>query len=445
MSKKIFVLDTNIIINDPKSVFNFEEHEIVIPFVVLEEIDKFKKSMDKLGFSARMFSKIIDDLREKGDLFKGVVVNSKKGKLRVMPNSEIDGKLDLTIKDNLIINSALKLKEENPKKQIIIVSQDVLMRVKADSLGISAESYTTDAVDINCVPKGYRDVIVSGDIIDTLFTKKFLEEYELNIDDKYPNEYFNLKNSENNNQQAICRYDKTKNQFIPLNNTKSVCGIKPKSIEQKIALDMLLNPDIKMVSLIGLPGSGKTLLSMAVGMEEVLLNGKYNKLSITKSVIPMGGKNNEIGFLPGDINNKMIPHLAGIIDNLEYIFNMNSNVFNTGKMNFKNIDDILDSGYLQIEALAFMRGRSISNHYIVFDETQNVDVLTLKTTLSRLGEGSKIIILGDPSQIDNPFLSLENNGLIYATDKLKHSELTAHIIFSKCERSSFSKLVTECL
>lgn len=444
MSKKIFVLDTNVILSDPLSIFAFEDNDIIIPMIVLEELDKFKKDFTNIGFAARQFSREIDLLRQKGSLIEGVT-NSKGGLIKVIRLSKehLDNILSENEmnNDNIILATALHMQKTNFEQlPVIVVSRDINVRIKADVLGIQAETYTTDSVNMSTVSKGYEYLTVSSNIIDKLFKDGTLELNDLTLLSIHPNKYVILQSDEKPQHQGICRFDEKKNQFIKMKNLKSVLGIKPRNLEQKIAMDLLMNPDIKLVSLIGKAGCGKTLISLACTLNDVVNDGNYLKLNVARPITPMG---NDLGFLPGTLEEKLKPWTQPIIDNLDFI--MTENQSGIGKDNIVNVQDLFDDGTIKVEALTYIRGRSIPNQIILIDDSQNISAFEMKTIISRAGEGTKIILTGDPYQIDNPYLSLENNGLIYVIDKLKHSGITGHIVLEKGERSELANLAAEYL
>jgi len=449
MSKKTFILDTNVILSDPKSIFSFEENEVIIPLVVIEELDHFKKDTGRLGFVSRKFSRIIDYLRSKGDLIKGVA--TREGGTVKISNIKHEYlqkyELDLTIIDNIIISTACHYRD-SLDNDVILVSRDINVRIKGDILKVTSESYTTDDIDFNKIPIGYKELMVDPDVILEIHSSG---KITINIEDYpqiYPNEYFLLINNTNLQNQAVVKYSKLSgiDSFIKIKDYKSkknkISGINARSIEQNIAMDMLLDPNIKLVSLIGKAGTGKTMIALAVCLQEVLENRNYNKLSVARPVVTMG---NDIGFLPGDIKEKLAPYTQPIIDNLEYILFENNYQIGDSDYGFKNVGDVLDSDIVDIEALTYIRGRSIPNQLILLDESQNLTAHEIKTILSRVGEGTKIILTGDPDQIDSPYLTKDNNGLSFATSKLIHSELTAHIVLSKGERSDLANLVVDTL
>ena len=437
--KKFYVLDTNVILTEPDAIYNFEDNSVIIPMVVIEEIDKFKKDVGQLGFIARKFSREIDKLRQKGDLLEGVSINDG-GSIRIVQIEKENFKkydVDLNINDNIILCTACYIRD-TVKEKVVLVSRDTNVRIKADVLKLNSENYKNDLIEISNIKKGYRIISVDSEYIDNLHS---VDKMQLNTElvlDPYPNEYI-IFQSNTNKQSCIVRISKEGDEYFT-NKVKDykkqkVSGIKPRNIEQIITMDLLFNRDIKLVSLVGTAGSGKTLLSLAVMLDEVIKGGAYNKMAVARPIIPMG---KEIGFLPGTMEEKLKPWVQPIIDNLEFILMSTS-------FEFKNIGELMESELIQVEALMYMRGRSIPNQFILIDEAQNLSAFEIKTIISRVGEGTKIILTGDPYQIDNPYLTKDTNGLVYAVNKLLESEITGHVVLEKCERSELAELAVNKL
>ena len=436
--KKIFVLDTNVILSEPKSMFSFENNIIILPMVVLEEVDKFKKDMGRLGFTARKFSREIDSLRRRGSLIKGVKT-LEGGEVRILHLTTKDMAkydLDLSINDNIILATACYLKDKY-KRQVTLVSKDTNVRVKADILGLTAENHHTHNVNFTNVQKGYETISVNPELINEIYSSK--HEYVCvdsveEIKDYYENQYLLLKNASNEQQQVVVRC--SDGLLKPIANHKNISGIKGRNIEQKIAFDMLMNPDIKLINLIGQAGTGKTLLAIAAGLRQVIEDGLYDKLAVARPIHPLG---NDIGYLPGTMEEKMQFWMQPIVDNLEYIL-LSRNI-----PGIKKVEDLFESDLVHIEALTYIRGRSIPNQFIIIDEAQNLTPAEVKTIISRAGENTKIILTGDPMQIDSPYLTKENNGLVYCMDKMKGNSIVGHIFLEKCERSELADLAANLL
>lgn len=441
MAKKIFVLDTNVILSDPKAIFNFDEHDIVIPIVVVEELDKFKKDMNQIGLAARAFARHIETLRKRGKLVEGVTLeNGGSIRIDITGDIELPGpKLNTGYADNVILASAFKITKENPDREVTLVSKDVNLRIKADVLGIKADTYRNDTVNFNQLPKGYENLTVEGSLIDKIFESRKIPMSDLagtEFEQAHSNKFFMLTDKTNEQHQAVVRIDPFDKSLIPLKQFKDVWGLRARNFGQKLALDLLMDDRIKLVSLMGSAGTGKTLLALACGLQKCLDEGKYTKMLVARPIYPMG---KDIGFLPGTIEEKLKPWMQPVFDNLEYLLaGYDSSGF--GKMN-----DLLSSGVIEVEALTYIRGRSIPEQFIIVDEAQNLTPHEVKTIVSRVGENTKIVLTGDPYQIDNPYMNESNNGLSYIVDRFKDLSLAGHITLEKGERSALANAAAELL
>jgi len=446
MAKKIYVLDTSVCLTDFNAISHYGNNDIIIPLKVLDEIDNHKSRQDGVGVNARGFIRFLDSLREKGSLIKGVRIAKGKGLLKaadyevgVLPEG-----WDNSIPDNQIIATAITLTEEQrplarPRK-VIVVSRDINMRVKCDSIGLNAEDYVREQVvsDTTDIYTGFIAHLVDDQTIDQFYGDEeiFISNEEVKI---HPNEFIMLVSSSNEKRTAIARftgYNKPLVKVAECNSGKkkhSAWGVKPRNKEQSFGLNLLRDPNVPLVSLIGKAGSGKTLLALSAGLEQVLEGrGDYKHLIVSRSVQPMG---KDIGFLPGTMEEKMMPWIAPIRDNLKYLMG-NSN---------ETLDTYIEQGVIEIEALTYMRGRSIPNAYIIIDEAQNLTLHELKTIITRVGEGTKIVLTGDIEQIDNPYLDGVSNGLTYAIEKFKPYELSGHVTLVKGERSKIATLASKIL
>ena len=446
MAKKIYVLDTSVCLTDFNALSHYGNNDIIIPLKVLDEIDNHKSRQDGVGVNARGFIRFLDSLREKGSLIKGVRIAKGKGLLKaadyevgVLPEG-----WDNSIPDNQIIATAITLTEEQrpltrPRK-VIVVSRDINMRVKCDSIGLNAEDYVREQVvsDTIDIYTGFITHLVDDQTIDQFYGDEeiFISNEEVKI---HPNEFIMLVSSSNEKRTAIARftgYNKPLVKVAECNSGKkkhSAWGVKPRNKEQSFGLNLLRDPNVPLVSLIGKAGSGKTLLALSAGLEQVLEGkGDYKHLIVSRSVQPMG---KDIGFLPGTMEEKMMPWIAPIRDNLKYLMG-NSN---------ETLDTYIEQGVIEIEALTYMRGRSIPNAYIIIDEAQNLTLHELKTIITRVGEGTKIVLTGDIEQIDNPYLDGVSNGLTYAIEKFKPYELSGHVTLVKGERSKIATLASKIL
>lgn len=434
--KKTFVLDTCVFLSDPNCLKHFEDNDIVIPLKVLDEIDKNKARQDGAGFNARHVIRVLDVYRTKGSLFKGVSLGESKGKLFVKhyDTEGLPHDFDLSVPDNQIIATALTIKSEYKRKKVIVVSQDINMRVKCDSLGLLCEDYIAhDTVENKDeVFTGLTKYLVDEQVVDSFYSgeKIFADKDEIKL---HPNQYVMLVSNSNDKKTALARFFSYNDPLMKMYNTETVWGIDARNKEQTFALDLLMDPDVEVVSLIGQAGSGKTLLAVAAGLEQVLgEEAEYKKLIVSRPIQPLG---KDIGFLPGTLEEKMDPWLMPIKDNLEFLM---GNDRDTVKMYF-------EQGIIEIEAITYIRGRSITNAFIIIDEAQNLTRHELKTILTRVGEGTKIILTGDIEQIDNIYIDETSNGLTYAVEKFKEYDISGHITLQKGERSKVATLAAKIL
>ncbi|AIQ37278.1 hypothetical protein R50345_23195 [Paenibacillus sp. FSL R5-0345] len=441
---KIFVLDTNVLLHDPNSIFSFKEHEVVIPAVVLEEIDSKKRNADEIGRNARTVSRLLDGLRELGHLHSGVELEHG-GKLKVELNhrsfvkvQEMFGEVS---NDNRILAVALNYlieeKEKPDPRPVVLVSKDVLVRIKADVLGITPEDYLSDRTgDLNELYTGYQSLQVHPALIDEYYSHRSLTVKQLALSyPLYPHEFVILKDEIGTGKSALLKVNSDATRLDPLYlGNDSVWGISARNAQQRMALELLLNDEIPLVTITGKAGTGKTLLALAAGLFKVEDEHKYKKLLIARPVVPMG---KDIGYLPGEKDEKLRPWMQPIYDNLEFLFD-------TKKAG--DIDKILMGlGSIQVEALTYIRGRSIPSQFIIIDEAQNLSRHEVKTIVSRAGEGSKVILMGDPEQIDHPYLDAASNGLSYIVEKFKQQGISGHITLEKGERSRLAQLAADLL
>jgi PhoH-like ATPase len=442
--KKIFVLDTNVLLHDPQAVYAFEDNEIVIPAVVLEEIDSKKRLADELGRNARHISRMLDGMRDHGQLHEGVALESG-GILKVELNhrsfvrvQEMFGEMT---NDNRILAVALNLyieeQEKSEPREVVLVSKDVLVRVKADVLGLMAEDYLSDRpVAPSDIYAGYTTLHVHPAVIDEFYTYRFLSVKSLSgIARLHPNEFVILRDEMGTSKSALLKVTSDGVKLEPLfMSNDPVWGITARNAQQRMALELLMNDDIPLVTLSGKAGTGKTLLALAAGLLKVEDEHKYKKLLIARPVVPMG---KDIGYLPGEKEEKLRPWMQPIYDNLEFLFDTKKS---------GDIDKILMGlGSIQVEALTYIRGRSIPGQFIIIDEAQNLSKHEVKTIVSRVGEGSKIILMGDPEQIDHPYLDTVSNGLTYIVERFKGEGISGHMTLEKGERSKLAQLAADLL
>ena len=442
---KTFVLDTNVLLHNPNALFMFEENEVIIPFDVIEELDKFKAATDDLGRNARTVIRHLDGLRQQGNLSDGVALEQTGGHVRVI--LEEDQKLcpGLTIDtpDNRIICCAFQLHQEG--KRVVFISKDINARIKSDALGIVTEDFEAQKVDFEHLYTGWREIALAGSAIDELFAKKQLKFQPAVGGPLLANEFALLKDEANEGHTAIARMN-AQGLLIPVRPRRCpTFGILPRNLQQTMALDLLLDDSVKLVSLIGSAGTGKTLLALAAGMTKVLNEQVYHKLLCARPIMPLG---RDIGYLPGGKDEKLTAWMQPIFDNVAYLL---SNRL-TGDADHKphaslssveqRIEQLIDSGQVVLEPLTYIRGRSIPNQFMIVDEAQNLTPHEVKTIASRVGDGTKLVLTGDATQIDNPYLDSSSNGLSYLVERLKGKPIVGHITLAKSERSELASLVT---
>jgi PhoH-like ATPase len=437
--KKIFVLDTNVLLHDPRAIFSFEDNDVVIPIVVIEELDKFKKGVDEIGRNARQVSRILDDLRLKGKLSLGVELEGG-GNLRVELNHQtpdsLPSELIATKADNRILATALNLK--NDGLPVILVTKDTNLRIKADALGMIAQDYESDTITLDELYSGETELTVAPGAIDDFYARGELQP----VDPKpYPNQFVLLKNSANGSQTALARYNKQKGVLVPITSAKhGVWGITARNKQQQFALDLLLNDDIRLVTLVGKAGTGKTLLALAAGLDKTIESRAFQRLVVSRPVFPMG---KDIGFLPGDVEEKLRPWMQPIRDNLDFLVGSSGG---PGRVKVKkDLQSLFDLGMIEVEPLTYIRGRSMPNQYLIVDEAQNLTPHEIKTIITRAGEGTKVVLTGDPYQIDNPYIDSSSNGLTYVVDRFKDEPIAGHITLVKGERSDLAELAATLL
>lgn len=438
--KKTFVLDTNVLLFDPSAINKFGENDIYIPLIVVEELDRFKKDQNENGRNARMFSRIVDELRKKGSVTEGIPIGNNGGKLIISldlrPVKNGNGTIDLEIADNKILATAMSLKEKGAN--VRLVTKDINLRLKADIMGIAAEDFGKKDTSLEELYSGQRVYEVSGEALTSYEKNRFLDLDNAEELEIHPNEYLIIQEENNNRRRALGRYSKMKKGIVPLIPIREgVWGIYPKNMEQQFALDALLNDEIKLVTLVGKAGTGKTLLAIAAGLEMTITQEKYSRLLVSRPVQPMG---RDLGFLPGDVNEKLAPWMQPIFDNMDFLFGQQR-----GQGGASSYEDLINHGLLHIEPLTYIRGRSIPGQYLIVDESQNLSPHEVKTIVTRAGEGTKIVLTGDCHQIDNPYLDEVNNGLAYCVDRLKTEDIIGHTILKVGERSALSEAASKLL
>ncbi len=439
--KKIFVLDTSVIIYEHNSILNFDEHDIGIPITVLEELDNFKKGNDTKNFEAREFIRLIDKLAREQLLHNWNPLNGKgKGNFKVLmdTNSSIDANIIFNEHkpDHRILNAALHLQKEEKGRKVILVSKDINLRLKAKSLGLQAEDYTTGKVkNIQELYTG-KSVLedISPDMINKLYENGTCPPSEILSKNFKPqkNSYFILKSG----KKSVLAYYNPVSELVEQVEKRSVYGIKPRNAEQAFAIHALLNPNIRLVSLQGVAGTGKTLIALAASLEQ---KREFKQIYLARPIVPLSNK--DIGYLPGDIKSKLNPYMEPLWDNLKFI----QNQYGESDKEYSKITEMVNNEKLVITPLAYIRGRSLSNICFIVDEAQNLTPHEVKTIITRAGENTKIIFTGDIYQIDTPYLDSQSNGLSYLIDRIKDHELYAHVTLEKGERSELANLANELL
>jgi PhoH-like ATPase len=445
--RKNFVLDTNVLLHDPRAMFHFSDNDVIIPIYVLEEIDHFKKELSELGRNAREVARRLDEFRRTGaSLSEGVVMESG-GRLTVaLATRALPDVLKTTqSQDNAILGVALEVRDKNKERSTVLVTKDVNLRIRADALGLKAEEYYADKIDVEELYSGSGEVDVAASAVD-----QFYQEGSLSIDaiggaksesgnGFYANQYLLLRDRENASHTALGRFDGPSKKVAPVKKLRDgVWGIRPRNKEQHYALDLLLNDDIKLVTLVGKAGTGKTLLAIAAGLQKCVEEGVYQKLLVSRPIFPLG---KDIGFLPGDIEEKLNPWMQPIYDNVELLLGMSKQDKKEGRSH----QELIDLGYIEIEPLTYIRGRSIPNQYMIVDEAQNLTPHEVKTIITRVGENTKIILTGDPYQIDNPYVDASNNGLTTVVERFKGEAIAGHVSLQKGERSPLAELAANVL
>lgn len=437
--RKAFILDTNVLLFDPQAIFKFGNNDLIIPIVVIEEIDRFKREMSENGRHARLFSRLIDEMRADGELSKGVKMhNGSILTVELGSHAPLPMELAMDKADNRILALAISLKKEHPKRPVVFVTKDTNLRIKADALGIVAVDFEPSSVEPDQLYAGSTTLMVEAQLVDEFYQAKKLVYKETVLK---PNQYVILKDSANPNHTAMGRFSKELDCIVPIfKPVEGLWGIFPKNAEQAFAIDALLNDDIKLVSLVGKAGTGKTLLAIAAGLCKTVDESVYHRLLVSRPVFPLG---KDIGFLPGDIEEKLNPWMQPIYDNIDFLFGATGAKGRRGAG--KGCQELMNQGLLQIEPLTYIRGRTIPSQYLIVDESQNLTPHEIKTIVTRAGDNTKIVLTGDSFQIDNPYVDAANNGLVYLVDRFKDEAISAHITMSKGERSKLSELASNLL
>ena len=442
MAKKNYLLDTSVYLTEANSIFEFGNNDIFIPLKVLEEIDKHKKRQDSAGANARRIIRTLDELRNAGDLQKGVRLGKGKGLIKVMSYTCLTGSvfppdLDIRIPDHAILATGKAVQQEYPNRKMIVVSRDINMRVICDSIGMTAEDYITEraAESSEQLYNGFVEHLVDDQVIDRFYSGEEILIEEDEVEGLWcPNQFVMMVSNANEKKTALARFNTHHTPLKKIAHDKLPdWKINARNKEQAFAMDLLMDPNIKIVSLIGRAGSGKTLCAIASGLQQILGPGEnhYDRLIVSRPVQPLG---KDIGFLPGTMHEKMLPWLMPIQDNLQYLI---------GDRNALQL--YVDKGKIEIEALTYIRGRSIANAYVIIDEAQNLTKHEIKTIITRIGDGTKIILTGDIEQIDNIYVNETSNGLAHAVESFKQYPIAGHVTFKKGERSELATLASKVL
>lgn len=437
---KTFVLDTNVLLLDPNAINKFgPQNKVFIPLTVVEELDKFKKDQNEIGRNARYFARLIDGLRKQGSLMTGVTLENG-GTLVITLVKEVKAAqgsgLNALVNDNLILAAAISAK--NAGEDVTLITKDINLRLKSDAVGVNAEDYETTDISIDELYSGQRLVEFDLERIEMFEKERFLKIEVGEIQSLYPNEYLILTDKNNPFKKILGRYHSRKGGIVPLIKPKEgVWGIHPKNIEQQFAFDALLNNEINLVSLVGKAGTGKTLLAIAAGLECAITKQNFSRVLVSRPIVPMG---RDLGFLPGDISEKLGPWMQPIFDNIDFLFGNQR-----ARNEMTTWDELINQGLLHVEPLTYIRGRSLPGQFMIVDEAQNLTPHEIKTIITRAGEGTKIVLTGDSEQIDNPYLDSLNNGLVYCIDKLKGEDIVAHVKLSVGERSPLSEIASKLL
>ncbi len=439
---RIFVVDTNVLLHDPRALFCFQEHDVVIPMTVIEEIDKFKRDQNELGRNARTISRYLDELRQRGSLRDGVPLDGG-GVLRVdyaTHSPDLPIAWGAETNDNRILRTVLRLQRDHAGN-IAFITRDTNMRLKCDALGVQAEDYQNAHIDIDEQYTGIREFEVPAELVDEVYAKGAASAASLPIE-PWPQQICILQTVDGSGKSAMTRYDSAKGDLRLMSRHKEgVWGIFARNKEQLFALDLLLDDTLSLVTLNGVAGTGKTLLAIATGLKKVADDATHRKLLVSRPIIPMG---RDVGYLPGDLNEKMSPWMQPIFDNLEFLLSSRHDEKPNGKR-VPEYQYLLDQRIIEVEALTYIRGRSIPKQFLIVDEAQNLTPHEVKTVLTRAGEGTKVVLTGDPNQIDNPYVDALSNGLTYTIERFKGSPIAGHVTLRKGERSQLAETAAALL
>ena len=434
---KNYVLDTNVLLHDPDALVNFQDNRVLIPIEVIEEVDKFKRETSERGQNARTVSRRLDALRAQGSLSKGVPT-AGGGLVRIIFNDQISkNPRAMAIAngsvDSRILALALAVRDAEPGRPTVLVTKDINLRLKADVYGLPAEDYETDQVNLKDLYTGQFELSLPGSQLSALKASGEIPLPAGRV--RHPNEFCTLAEEGNPKRTILCKVDPTGTKLIELQDCQNVWGIRPKNREQHFALDALLDDRVRLVTLMGKAGTGKTLLALAAGLKKAVTDREFRRLVVARPTIAMG---KELGFLPGSLEEKLSPWMQPIHDALEMLGDLNMS-------HDRRTTDLLRSGTIVVEALSYIRGRSIAHQFMIVDESQNLTPLEVKTILTRVGHGTKIVMTGDPYQIDNPYVDAASNGFNYVISRFREQPLSAHIELQRGERSELAELAANIL
>jgi PhoH-like ATPase len=439
---KNFVLDANVLLYEPNAVFMFEDNNILIPITVIEEIDQFKKDLNEIGRNARQVSRNLDKLREKNNLSQGVKLDNG-GTLRVEIDQLLSPRLSSqhfsSTNDNKILSTALNLQEKSDGAPVILITKDTNLRIKADSFGLRAQDFERDQVSIDDMYTGKVEVEVSSEEFSSFKSGSALSSVPGGC---YPNTCVVIRDKADQGRIALGRYHNDKKAIIPVNSVSDgVWGIKARNPEQSFAMDLLLDDNVKLVTLTGISGTGKTLLALAAGLLKCTDDKVYKRLLVSRPIFPLG---KDMGFLPGDVEEKLSPWMKPIFDNMDLLFGTAGREGGKGGRVI-DFNDLMKLGIIEIEPLTYIRGRSLPNQFLIVDEAQNLTPHEIKTIITRAGERTKIVLTGDPYQIDNPYIDSCSNGLSFVENRFKDQAIAGHITLVKGERSELAELAAGIL
>ncbi len=434
--QKVFVLDTNVLLHDPTAMLQFEDNNVVLPITIIEELDRFKKKSEQTGRNARQVSRTLDELRQRGDLLAGIPLE-QGGTLRVtlchrQTLQELPVELEGDRADNAILAVALELMRQG-QFPVVLVSKDTNLRIKADALGLRAEDYETDKIDFSDLYAGTSEVMVDADTIDSLF-----KQGAITLEGKFwPNQALTLVDSANPTHTALAIFEGADGKVVPLTKLPhgGISRIHALNREQQFAFELLLRDSISLVTLVGKAGTGKTLLAIASGLHKVAEEHCYTRLLIARPVVPMG---RDLGYLPGDVTEKLTPWMQPLYDNFDLIFGTQDPSDKFGHWR-RGHEELMAQGLLEIEPLTYIRGRTIPKQFLIVDEAQNLTPHEVKTILTRAGTGTKVVLTGDPDQIDNPYVDADSNGLTYLVERFKQEAIAGHITLHQGERSKLAE------